>query len=140
MSLEIIWNRAEFDEVTRRLEQFDRKVRKKVVRKLVRDSGNIVLKQLKQDVPVQSGRLKRSLKQRLKTRRWGIQSFMGAKWLDEQPETGIYGYVVEFGKKKDRSRANPFAVNAYNKVRPKMINHIRSGISNAYKEAERMTR
>jgi HK97 gp10 family phage protein len=93
------------DELFRRLHELPAKVAKTIGRRALRDGAKEILLQAKANVPVRSGRLKKSLKVRAgKQRKKETISVLvstGKKWFTGDT---FYGAFVEFGHRFGRRR------------------------------------
>ena len=140
VDIAINWDSKDFDGMIRTLERFEKKVRNKVLRGAVRETGDIFVKELKSSAPKDSGLLRRSMKQKVRTKKNYIYSIFGAKWIGDSGTTkgknpAIYFHVLEHGGRKRSSGTNPFARDAFDRNRSKAVSLVKSRLSEAYRRA-----
>ena len=97
----------------------------RIENKALREAGDIVKQAIKQEVPVRTGRLKRSIEAS------GIRTKDGIKHVAVGPgKDGYYGKFVEFGTVK--MKAKPFMAPSYEKSKAaameKIAEELRKGL------------
>ena len=140
LDISVKWDHKSFDGMVRTLERFEKKVRNKVLRDTVRETGKIFVNELKSSAPKDSGTLKRNIKQKVRTKKNYIYSIFGAKWVGESGTTkgknpAIYIHVLEHGGKKRSSGTRPFARDAFNRKRAQAVALVKKRMSEAYRKA-----
>jgi HK97 gp10 family phage protein len=93
----------------------------RIENKALREAGDIVKQAIKQEVPVRTGRLKRSIEAS------GIRTKDGIKHVAVGPgKDGYYGKFVEFGTVK--MKAKPFMAPGYEKSKEKAMEEIEKNL------------
>ena len=110
-------------------------VAKKAIRQNLRAGAKIVLAQAKENAPVDSGDLKRSLKVRAGKRSRNTISIRVATGKDWFKGDTFYGAFVEFGTK--RMEAQHYVQRAYETTKDKVIAMLKIGITTAIDAAVR---
>ena len=79
-----VLDKNSLNDTIKNLKKFETRLVKKELRKIVKETGDIFLQDLKSSTPVDTGDLKRNLKQKVRTprNRGGIHSMIGAKWIE----------------------------------------------------------
>lgn len=122
------------DEMVKKLQNFENKVGKKVIRTAVREGSKTIKKSLRDNAPTDTGLLKRNITFKMRTakRYKGIYSIIGAKWLEQNKNPAIYIHVLEHGGKKLSRGTRPFAKRAFDRVssraRADVINSMKQGV------------
>jgi HK97 gp10 family phage protein len=119
-------------EIVAALRELSAKMEKKVLSQALRDATKIYADAIKQEAPVLSGKLRRSVKVRAMKRKRGRVGYSarfnqtdGGKW---------YANTIEYGSKHaGRSRAiipaNPFMRRAFDRISPRLKNELPSIIA-----------
>lgn len=130
-------------ELERKLIGLERKAARKVVRQALRVGAKIVHAAAKQEVPVRTGRLRKSLKvRRAKKNRRGSYAITVTTGQAESMFTGeaYYGAFVHFGHRKGKRQVSPnaFIQRAYERTegraRDVVLRDMAAGIERVAKE------
>jgi HK97 gp10 family phage protein len=121
-SIKLKVNIVGMDEVIGKLNKFDVEARK-AVRTQVRKSANAIRKGAQQRVPVDSGRLKKSIRARYSSDGFSAEIAPGLKWR---------AHFIEFGTLK--MAAHPYMMPAWEQERPNYIAGVKQAIRGAVKK------
>jgi len=118
-------------ELNRRLETLPVKIQRKIVRQALRDGAKVIREEARRRVPVDTGRLRRTLTQRKgKARRGSYSVVVTHNWKRYAGTIPFYGGYVEHGTRKMPPR--PYLRSALDERRDEatrvVIRGIREGI------------
>jgi HK97 gp10 family phage protein len=118
------------------LEKLDRKTQKKVIRQAIRAGAKVFAKEMKANAPVETGRLKRSIKVRMGKRRKNIISVSAYVTGGRESEEASVALFKEFGTKHMEKK--PFVGPAFDtkedEVMQLCLKSIGDGIDSILKE------
>lgn len=136
------FDEREFNKMLKELQKFDDKLKKKIMRTSVRETGKLIVRNLKTAVPNDSGRgigvLRRKMSQSVKMKRGFVNATIGAKWVEGPDNPAIYIHILEHGgsKKYRKTRGtNPFAKKAFDRSRPQAKVKLESELRNAFRRS-----
>lgn len=119
--ISVTFSKRSLDDLIKSFENVPDEIRKKAVRKSVREATKVLTSAVKAAAPVQSGTLKRNISARHRTYSRGrlFYSLVGAKYLEQKNNPGVYIHILETGGQKFQRGQNPFAKAAFERVSPR---------------------
>jgi hypothetical protein len=129
---EIVFDKLSLKTSLNNLKRFETRLVKKELRKIVKETGNILLEEIKASTPVDTGDLKRNIRQKVRVpkNRGGIHSLIGAKWIqgDENPYIKFWSLNPSKnrgaeGKRLRGAKSFGFAMDAVNRKRKSAENY-----------------
>ena len=130
------------EEMFAKLHKISKDVSRLAPNRAVRAGGKEIIKKMQQNAPVDTGKLKKSISQRVRKYRasGNTTSIVGAKYKREKNDPGVYVYFNEYNRDARGTRHRPFMKKSFEEGSPRAKRAVINYVMDSFEQVSRLHR